>query len=148
MCRLKSGASSVHQTGPRSPRPTFASLTASRAAALSASGLLPCSARLASINCLTNFARVSVARPGFDVRQRRPRTTKYRPSGVTGCWSERSVAIQSDSRGAQFKAMYSASLCPDRIVDVPVLRKLVEVLHLLAEHAQHMSPHKAYRLVR
>jgi hypothetical protein len=83
--RLKSGAPSVHHTGPRSPSARFASSTCLGASAGSESGRLTRSRRLASINCLINASRSSVESSGVDLRQSRPRTTRYRPSGVVGC---------------------------------------------------------------
>lgn len=88
MCRLRSGAPSFHQTGPRSPSKRFATSTASWAAASPAWSCRPFASltdRRADMSSETSAAFRSIDSRGFARRHSRPRTTKYRPSGVTGC---------------------------------------------------------------
>ena len=87
MWRFQSGAPSVHQAGPRSPRAIFASstfcLACSRASASAAFIAAPLDRR-AAIRAFVQCCRSSPVSDGLLRRQRRPRTTKYRPSGVSG----------------------------------------------------------------
>ena len=87
MCRLRSGAPSLHHTGPLSPRACFAEsalvLAASRALVSPARMAAPLS-RLADMSSFVNACRTSSGRLGLLARHRRPRTTKYRPSWVAG----------------------------------------------------------------
>src|ERR1700753_2404458 len=90
MCRLRSGAPSVHQTAPRSPSARLITSTALCAAA-SASRSASCLAVRTALRALpSRRARSDLSSSpsfGFVIRQSRPRTTKYRPSGVTGCFT-------------------------------------------------------------
>lgn len=75
--RLKSGAPSSHQTGPRSPSATFTASTAARAAASpTGSPRAVRTARRAVISSPTSSARRSGGSCGSLVRHSRPRTTK------------------------------------------------------------------------
>lgn len=87
ICRFKSGASSDHQTGPRSPSSFFIKSIRCRAFSrrtLSPTRIAAPFSRRARISSLTNFSFSSEGKDGFVHRQRRPLTTKYRPSGVVG----------------------------------------------------------------
>ncbi len=87
MRRFRSGAPSVHHTGPRSPSATFAASTRCRAASRatgSPARIAAPFARRAAISSRVNAARTSAGNAGFVQRHNRPRTAKYRPSGVTG----------------------------------------------------------------
>src|SRR5690554_3941701 len=89
MWRLKSLAPSSHHGAPRSPSATFAWWTVFRAAARLAGSCCRRAAftsRRALDSACTSALRSASDRFGLLARQRRPRTTMYRPSGVvSGC---------------------------------------------------------------
>jgi hypothetical protein len=90
MCLLRSGDPSVHHTGPRSPSFFLATSTAWWAAdsAVGSPAIFADRTALrALISSLTSVDRKISGRSGLASRQSLPRTTKYRPSGVTGCLS-------------------------------------------------------------
>lgn len=75
-------APSSNHAGPRSPRAVFATLTAKRAAARTSAVVLPRSCLRAAISAAIQRSLSLSDRCGLVARQRRPRTTVYRPSGV------------------------------------------------------------------
>lgn len=100
--RLKSPAPSVHHTGPRSPSAIFAASTLALALAKPAESPARSAAptaRRAAMSCCTSSWRRSSDRAGFAARHRRPRTIRYRPSGVKSCAKKTSHPNQAAPLG-------------------------------------------------
>jgi hypothetical protein len=92
ICQRKSGEPSSHNAGPRSPSARLTSSTpmcAATSAWLSAAFLASRTIRRAAISRPTRSARPASSRPGLAIRRSLPRTTKWRLSGVTGCFTIR-----------------------------------------------------------